>query len=125
EPRVTGDHDLVQELAALLRFATHQGEILRGEQGGADDAQQLAGGGQLRAVDVSAVGSVAANRDVGGELPVVVHRRGGDPRDLLALPDQRGIGVDPVGTQVGQVAQGLDDVGLAVPVGTGEHRDTR
>ena len=59
------------------------------------------------------------------QLPAEVHHLPADDGLLGAPPDQRRVGGDAVRAERGQVARGLDEVGLADAVGPDEDRDAR
>ncbi len=125
QPGRAGGQQLVQEAPALPRVALDQGEVLGGEQHGAQQAQHIARADVVGAVDPGPVGLARSDLqlDQGGAPPV--DHRGADHGALGAQPDQRGVGGDPVAAQGGDVADRLDQIGLALAVGADERRHAR
>ncbi len=121
-PRLTGDEQVVEETAAIRRVALDQREVLGGEQHGAQDAQYLAGPRDGRGVDAGPVGPAGGDLqlDQGGSTVADHPSPDHGPRGPLA--DQRGVGRHPMAVQRRQVADGLDQVGLALPVRADERR---
>ena len=127
-PRPAGDQQVVEEPATLPRVALDDGEVLGGEDDGAQHPDQLARTAQRGAVQLGPVGLARGDLDLELELARVVDaglHPGPDDRPLGAEADERLVGGDPVRAQRGQVLDGLDEVGLALAVGPDEGRDPR
>ncbi len=125
QPGRAGGQQLVQEAPPLAGVALDQAEVLRGEQHGAQQAQHIARADVVGAVDPGPVGLARGELQLDQGGAAAVHHRGADPRPLGAQPDQRGVGGDPVAAQGGDVADRLDQVGLALAVGPDEGRHAR
>jgi hypothetical protein len=117
-----GAQQLVEVAAARGRLAADEREVFGGERDGLERADDLAGALEVGAVQAGLVRLAGDDREFGEEPPGVVEDLGPDDGLLAALPDQRGVGGDPVGAEVREVDQGLNQVGLAVPVGAHEDR---
>ena len=124
EAGVAADEELVEEATALAGIAAHEREVLRGEQDRAEDAQHVARLGG-RPIDPRPVRPPRGDLHLDRQLPAEVHHLPADDGLLGAPPDQRCVGGDAVRTERGQVARGLDEVGLADAVGPDEDRDPR
>ena len=125
QARAQRDRQVVEEAPANPGFGAHQGEVLGGEDDRTQHPEQVAG---PAAAPVEA-GPVRLARDDldlqdAGSFPVDgpgAH----DGAGRLGLPRRRpshegGVRTDPVGGEGRQVDDGLDEVGLALPVGADE-----
>ena len=107
---------VIEEAPALGRVAAHQREVLGGEQDGAQQSQHLSGARDGGAVDPGPVGATGVELDLderaaGGPLDAGPHHRALGPG-----PHHRRVDGYPVRAQRRDVAQRLDDVGLALAV---------
>ena len=123
-----GDGQVVEESAPPGRLLAHQGQVLGGEQDGAQHSEQFAGahGSPVEAGPVGPPGDDLELHDGGASAvddPGPQHR---SARLLLPRPGaayERGVRARAVAGQARQVVDGLDEVGLALPVGADEGRD--
>ncbi len=124
-PRRTRGDQLVQEPPALPRVPLHQRQILRREQHRPDDPQHIPRPDLGGPVDPGAVGLARIELQLDQLLPLALDDRGPDDRPLGAHPHQRGVRGDPVAAERGEIADRLDEIGLALAVGAHESRDAR
>ena len=116
QPRRTRDQQVVEEPAALGRVALDDREVLGREQHGPQQAQHLPGPRHRRAVDAGPVGPTWGQLELDERRPVVAHHAGAHDGTLGAEPDQRSVGRDPMAAEGRDVADRLDQVGLALAV---------
>ena len=125
EARRARDQQVVEEPAPLGRVALDQRQVLGGEQHGAQDAEDLPGPRHRRPVDPGPVRPAGGDLDLDEQRPVVAHHLAADHGALRAEAHQRRVLRDPVRPEGGEVADRLDQVGLALPVGADERRHAR
>ena len=122
-----GHGQVVQETTAHPRLLAHQGQVLGGEDDGAQDAQQVAGphGG---AVEPGAVGPAGDDLDLQDAGALAVddlgphHRPAGLRLARGGAAHQGRVRTGPVAREGRQVGDRLDEVGLALPVGPDQGR---
>ena len=124
-PRRGGHQQLVEEPAPLAGVALDQGQVLRGEQHRAYRAQDVAGPRQRRAVEPDPVGAARVELDLDQRAAVDPGHGGAHHGAFGPLADQRRVGGHPVAAQGGQVADRLDQVGLALAVRPAERGHPR
>lgn len=122
EPRQSGCAQLVHEPSALAGITAHQRKILGREEHRLENAENLARPADRRAVDLGAIGGALIQFQIDAELPARVHDGGADSGAFGPEPDQRRVRGDPVRAECGQIADRLEQVGLAVAVGSEENR---
>ena len=123
-----GDGQVVEEPTAPGRLLAHQGQVLGGEQDGAQHAEQVAGahGPPVEAGPVGPAGDDLQLHDGGPPAvddPGPQHRPAGLLVPRPGAAHERGVRARAVAGQARQVVDGLDEVGLALPVGADEGRD--
>ncbi|CAM5331689.1 hypothetical protein SHIRM173S_09669 [Streptomyces hirsutus] len=123
--RGAGGDQLVQEPAPLAGIALDQGKVLGREQDGADDPQHVPGPDLRGPVDPSAVGAARVQFQLDELLPLALADLGPDDRAVGSHADQRSVGGDTVAAEGGEIADRLDEVRLALPIGADEGRDPR
>ncbi len=123
EPGVAGDEQVVHELAALGGVALRQGQVLGGEQHGPQHAEGVSGPGDRRAVHPGAVGLARVDLQFDQRASLVALDLRADDGPGGAVAYQRSVGRHPVGRVGRDVADGLDQIGLALPVGPDEGGD--
>ena len=112
-----GDQQLVEEPPALLRVALDQGQVLGREQHRAQHAEHLPGPRHRGPVEPGPVRPAGVDLDLHQAVAVGGGDRGAQDRPARApAPDQRRVGRHPVAAEGGDVADRLDQVGLALPV---------
>ena len=119
------DEQLVEEPAPLRRVALDQGEVLGREQHGAQRAEHLSGPLHRRAAEPGTVGPAGVELELDQRLAPVAHDHAPDHRLAGAEPHQRLVGGHPVARERGEVADRLDQVGLALSVEPDQRRDPR
>ena len=122
-----GHGQVVQETTAHPRLLAHQGEVLWGEDDGAQDAQQVAGphGGAVEPGAVGPAGDDLYLQDAGSPAvddPGPHDRSAGLRLARRGTAHQGGVSAGPVAGEGRQVGDRLDEVGLALPVGPDEGR---
>ena len=125
QARRTQDEQVVEELATVRGVALDQGEVVGGEDDGAHQPDQLAGPGERGAVDLGPVALPRVDLHLQHRRAAVAHHRGPHHGALGARAHQGRVGGDAVGAEPGEVVDGLDEVGLALPVATHERGDAR
>ena len=111
-----GDEQVVEEPAPLARVALDQREVLGREQHRAQQAEHLARARHGGAVDPGAVGAARVDLDLDERGAVVAHHLRAHHRPLGAEAHERCVGGDAVAVEGGDVADRLDEVGLALAV---------
>ncbi|MDH6451423.1 hypothetical protein M2155_003831 [Streptomyces sp. SAI-119] len=109
----------------LARIALHEGEILRCEEHGPHDPEHITGPDLRGPVDAGTVRLAGVQLQLDQLLPLALSDLRPHDRAVGAHTDQGGVGGDPVTAQGGEVADRLDQVGLALPVGAHERGDAR
>ena len=111
-------HEKVIEVtAAFTWIALDECKVLRGEDHGPQDAEDLARALHRSLVDTRAIGATRSDLDLEDERAIVAHDIRADHRALGALTHQGCIGSHPVAAQGGQIGDCLDEVGLALAIG--------
>ena len=108
-----GDQQVVQETPPFAGIASDQGQVLRCEQHRAQHAEDLPGPGQRGPVQPDPVRPAGIDFDLDQRVAPARRDRGPDDRALRALPDQGGVGGDPVTAQGRGVPDGLGQIGLS------------
>ena len=124
-PRRGGDQQLVQEPPPLAGIALDQGHVFGREQHRAQRAQDVPRPRHRRPVQPDPVGPAGVELDLHQRAALGSAHRGPQHGPVSAPPDQRRVGGDPVAAQRGQVADRLDQVGLAFPVRPAERGHAR
>ena len=119
--RCARDRQLVEEAAPLTRVPAHDREILGGEQHAAQRAQHVARAGLRRAVESRLVRPAGGEFDLDPQFPAGRHQRTAHHGALGPLAHQRGVAGHPVAVERGDVTEGFEQVGLALPVGADQH----
>jgi hypothetical protein len=123
ETRGAGHQQVVQELPPVGRIPLDQGQILRREQHRAQVAERVA---RLRGripVDPDPVRLARVDLQLQQDAAILVVHDAPDHRPLGADAHQRGVLSHPVAAVRGEIADGLDDVRLAVAVRADQHAD--
>ncbi len=133
-PLVVGHHaresrgalheQLVEHAPTHRRLAAHDGQVFGCEQHAVRVARQLAGL-HGRAVELGAIRALPVELQLDEQLAVAVGEQRPHDRGIRPGPDQRLVARDAVRTECGEVADRLDEVGLALPVAPDEHRGAR
>ncbi len=115
-PRCRGDQQVVEETPPFPGVPLDQRQVLRREQYGAEDPEDLAGPGQRRPVQPHPVRPARIDLDLDQRAAPARRDRRPDDGPVGALADQRRVRGDPVAAQRGDVADRLGQVGLALAV---------
>ena len=125
QARAQRDHQVVEEPPADPGLGAHQGEVLGGEDDRAQHPEQVAGptAAPVETGPVRLAGDDLDLQDT-GSFPMDgpgAHDGAGRLGLTRCRPsDEGGVRTDPVGGERRQVDDGLDQVGLALPVGADE-----
>ena len=122
EPGRARDEQVVQEPAAAVRVALDERQVLRREQHRPEHPEDLPGPGDRPPVEPGPVGPARDDLDLDQRVASRPPHHGADDGTLRPQPDQGRVGGDAVAAQGRHVADGLDEVRLALPVGTDERR---
>ena len=117
------DQQVIHEPPALTGISLDERQVLGREQHGAEGAQHLAWPAERHPVEPDAVGPARVDLDLHEVVPRSVGNARADDGLRGTLPDQRGVLGDPVTGQRRDVANRLDEVGLALAVRAAEDRD--
>ncbi len=120
EPRRELNEQLVEEPAAARRLSAHEREILGSEEHGRDVARELP---RLHGdpVHLGAVRAGPVQLHLEQHVTVRVLQSCAHDRRVDPAPDEGLVARDPVRSEGAQVRDRLDEVGLALPVGSDEH----
>ncbi len=124
-PRRPCRDQLVQEPAPLTGITLDQCQVLGREQHGPYDPQHVPRSDLRRPVDAGAVGLAGVQLQLDQLLPLALPDLRPDDGPLGAHADEGGVGGDAVAAERRQVADRLDQVGLALAVGADEGGDAR
>ncbi|GMA23726.1 hypothetical protein GCM10025864_14850 [Luteimicrobium album] len=119
------DREVVEEPAAAVGVALHEREVLGREHDRPHEAQHITRAWDRRPVDPCPVRLAGDELEVDRARPVPPDDAGAHDRAARPRADQRGIRGSPVAAQRREVPDGLDEVRLALPVGTDEGVDPR
>lgn len=125
QTRAQRDHEVVEEPPAHTGLIAYEGEVLGGEDDRAQHPEQIAGSAAAP-VEAGAIRLARDDLDLQDAGSLTVDGSGADDgARRLNLTGHRsshegGVGPDPVGGECRQVDDGLDQVGLALPVGAHE-----
>ena len=130
QARAQRDDQVVEEASADPGLGAHQGEVLGGEDDRAQHSEQVAGpaAAPVEAGPIRLAGDDLDLQDA-GSFPVDgpgTHDGAGRLGLTRCRPsDEGGVRADPVGGEGRQIDDGLDQVGLALPVGADEGAGAR
>ena len=122
-PRGGRDHERVEESAATGRLTPDDREVLGREQHRIDISLRLARAHRI-AVHEQAVRAAAIDLALHEHLAPTVSQRRPDDRGRLPRPHERLVRRHPMGSAGREVADGLDEVRLALPVRADDDRHT-
>ncbi len=105
-------------------LAPHDGQVFGCEEHAVRIARQLTAL-HRRPVELGAVGPVPIELEFDEQFAVAVGEERPDDRGVGAGPDERLVARDAMRAERREVADGLDEVGLALAVATDEHRRPR
>ncbi len=125
EPRRAQHQQLVHEPPPLPRVAPDQGQVLGGEQHGAQDAQHVTRPRHRAPVDPGPVGPARGDLQLDQQLAPLVDHGGAHHGPLGAVPHQGSVRGHPVRTEGGHVPDRLNQVGLALTVRADQHARAR
>ena len=123
--RVARHQQLVEKPPPVARIALDQGEVFRREQYGPQGAEDLARARHRRAAELGPVGPARTDLDLDRRVPAVPDDDRAHDRAVGSGSDQRRGQRDPVAAEGRDVAQRLDQVGLALPVRADQRGDAR
>jgi hypothetical protein len=118
-PRGDLDQEFVDHPATPGRLTADECQVLRSEEHAGAVARQLARLDR-RAVHLRPVRPGAVDLHLGEDAAVLVREPSADDRRVAPLSHECGVRRDPVRAERGQVADGLDQVGLALTVAADE-----
>jgi hypothetical protein len=122
---LSGDEQVVEEGPAPGRVTFDEGEILGGEQHGAQGAEHVAGAGEGGLVESRSIGPAGGELKFDERLPVMPDHGRANHGLCCAEAHERLVGGDAVAAECRDIAQRLDEVGFALAVEAHDRRDAR